>query len=114
MICETDDPALFPEQKIPRSTVRSWILLEAGRHLGTRPVKTTVVTDLGDGDAVVIDLAAAWGLCRVRKKAFGRSPERGSISSAPEPGVGPDEMKGLEALRQQTLACCGRFQAWRS
>jgi hypothetical protein len=25
MICETGDPALFPELKIPRSTIRSWL-----------------------------------------------------------------------------------------
>jgi hypothetical protein len=25
MICETGDPDLFPELKIPRSTIRSWL-----------------------------------------------------------------------------------------
>jgi len=25
MICETGDPGLFPEAKIPRSTIRSWL-----------------------------------------------------------------------------------------
>jgi hypothetical protein len=70
MICETGDPDLFPELKIPRSTIRNRFrrilapvsdrqeFSESVRQEFPEPATPNEI-HFGNGDAVVIDLAAA-------------------------------------------------------
>jgi transposase InsO family protein len=80
------------------------ILLEAGRHLGTRPVETTVVADsgtetmphaafhgqtpdeiyFGNGDAVVIDLATARVRARQERMKANRMAGCGVCAGDPD------------------------------